>query len=62
MRCFFSSHRFRLILLVLFVIIPAGAVVLHSGLEQYQLAASHAKEEALRLARLISNNHSQLIE
>ena len=59
---FFSSLRFRLILLVLFAILPAGAVVLHSGLEQRQLAASQAKEEALRLARLISNNHSQLIE
>jgi len=59
---FFSSLRFRLILLVLFAILSAGAVVLHSGLEQRQLVASQAKEEALRLVRLISNNHRQLIE
>ena len=58
LRGFFSSLRFRLILLVLFAILPAGAVVLHSGLEQRRLVASQAKEEALRLVRILSNDHA----
>ena len=58
----FSSLRFRLTLLVLFAILPAGAVVLHSGLEQRRLVASQAKGAVLRLVRIISNNNIQLIE
>jgi signal transduction histidine kinase/HAMP domain-containing protein/ActR/RegA family two-component response regulator len=37
-------------------------MILHSGLEQRQLVATQAKEEALRLARFISNDHTLLIE
>ncbi|MBI5968531.1 MAG: PAS domain S-box protein [Deltaproteobacteria bacterium] len=59
---FFFSMRFRLILLVLCAIIPALGVTLYSGLEQRRIAATQAKEEALRLARLLSNSQNELIE
>jgi len=62
MHGFFFSLRFRLILLVLCAIIPALGLMLHSGFEQRQIAATQAKEEALRLARLLSNSQNELIE
>jgi len=47
----FGSLRTRLILLVLLALIPALELTLYSGLEQRQITATQAKEEAMRLAR-----------
>ncbi len=59
---FFFSIRFRLILLALLIIIPALGLTFYTGLEQRRIAATQAKEEPLRLARLIASNQNQLIE
>jgi PAS domain S-box-containing protein len=59
---FFFSIRFRLILLVLLAVIPALGLTFYTGIEQRRIASAQAKEEALRLARLVSSNQSQLIE
>jgi len=59
---FFSSLRFRLILLVLLAIIPALGVVLYTGLEQRLVATVRAQEDGLKVARLVSKTHRQLIE
>ena len=59
---FFFSLRFRLILLVLLAVIPALGLTFYTGLEQRRIAAIQAKEEALRLARLVSSNQSQFVE
>ncbi len=61
-RLSFASLRVRLILLVLFAVIPALGLTLYSGLEQRRLAATHAKGEALRLARFVSSSQSQFME
>ena len=50
-RFLFGSLRTRLILLVLLALIPALGLTLYSGLEQRQITATQAKEEAMRLAR-----------
>lgn len=62
MHRFFFSLRFRLILLVLFAVIPALGLILYTGIEERRIAAAQAKEDALRLARLVSSSQSQLIE
>ncbi len=59
---FFFSLRFRLILLVLLAVIPALALTFYTGLEQRAVAAYHAKEEALRIVRLVSANQNQIVE
>ena len=59
---FFYTIRFRLILLILLSIIPALGLTLYMGLEQRRICAIRVKEDALRVARLISSNQVQLIE
>jgi PAS domain S-box-containing protein len=43
-------------------VIPAVGLRLYTYTEQRQLAAVHAKEEAMRMAQLVSNSQSQVIE
>lgn len=59
---FFSSLRFRLILLVLLAVIPAMGITLYRGFEERKLAIEHIKQSQLRLAKLISHNFDHLIE
>jgi two-component system cell cycle sensor histidine kinase/response regulator CckA len=58
----FSSLRVRLILLVLFAIIPALGLTLYTGLEGRQHALTNARQEALRLSRLASNEQERMID
>jgi len=58
----FSNLRFRLFLLLLLAIIPTVGLRLYTYLEQKQLATIRAKEEAMRMAQLVSSSQSQLIE
>jgi len=58
----FSSLRFRLLLLVLFAIIPALALTLYSGLEQRRHAAEHVQDDSLQLARHVSAEQERMIE
>ena len=62
MHRFFFSLRFRLILLVLLAVIPALGLILYTGIEERRIASAQAKEDALRLSRLVSSSQSQLIE
>lgn len=57
-----TSLRFRLLLLVLFAVLPAFGLALFVDLEERKLAASSAQEEALRLARTIAAEQEQRIE
>ena len=59
---FFSSLRFRLLLLVLLALIPALGLVIYTASEQRQSAAIQAKENALRVARVAASHQEQLIE
>ncbi|MFP5213941.1 MAG: PAS domain S-box protein, partial [Acidobacteriota bacterium] len=58
----FDRLRARLLLLVLLAILPALGLMLYTGLEHRRLAAEHAKEEAMRLVRIVSVNEKHLIE
>jgi diguanylate cyclase (GGDEF)-like protein len=58
----FSSLRTRLLLLTLLVVAPAMGLVFHNAFEQRRQAASEAKIESLRLARLIAVQEQQIIE
>lgn len=58
----FASLRFRLILLVLFAVIPSLGLMLYTGFEQRRLAGIEAKTETQRLVRFISAKQQQLIE
>ena len=46
----FSSLRVRLLLLVLFAVVPALGLILYTASEQRRLAAGAVQEQALRLA------------
>ena len=69
MKRFIFSIRARLLLLVLLAILPALGLTLYTGLEQSQIAAAQAQQEALWFARsaaddqrdLISNAHQLLL-
>jgi diguanylate cyclase (GGDEF)-like protein len=54
--------RYRLLLLVLLVVLPALALILSTAWEQRRQAADDAKADALRLARVASSQHERLIE
>src|SRR5574340_1065301 len=58
----FFSIRFRLVVLVLLAVVPARGLTFYTGLEQRRIASREAKEEALRLARVVSGNQSQLVQ
>ena len=57
-----TSLRFRLLLLVLFAVLPAFGLTLFVDLEERRLAANTAQEEASRLARTIVAEQEQRIE
>lgn len=55
------SVRTRLLLLILLAILPALGLALYAGMQHHRMAADRAQQEALRLARIASNDHEQLI-
>ena len=59
---FFSTLRFRLVLLVLFAVVPAMAVISYMAREQRRANAIDAQQHALQVARLIAANQHDLIE
>ena len=58
----FYGLRFRLLLLVFLAFVPALGLTLYTGLEQRRQAALDAQDEALRLARLVADQHEDAIE
>ena len=62
MKQFFSSLRFRLLLLVLLALVPSVGLVLYTASEQRRLAAIQAQENALRLARTAARSQEQLVD
>jgi PAS domain S-box-containing protein len=62
MSCFsLSSLRSRLLLLVLLAVIPALGLTLYTASEDRQREANHIREDALRLAQIVSVEEEQLI-
>jgi len=59
---FFSNLQARLVLLVLLAVIPALGLTLYTNLEERKLRKAQVQEHALRLARIVSADHEQLIE
>lgn len=57
-----ASLRFRLLLLVLFAVIPAFLLTVFTNWNERRLAAVDVREEALRLARLAAADQEQLVE
>ncbi|MBD2064941.1 PAS domain S-box protein [Funiculus sociatus GB2-A5] len=57
-----TSLRSRLLLLVLLAVIPAFGLTLYTHLEDRHLETVEAKENALRLNRLATDNQERLIE
>jgi PAS domain S-box-containing protein len=57
-----SSLRVRLVLVVLTAAIPAFGLILHTAWEKYDDSMSKAREEALRLVRIASQNHRLLLD
>lgn len=62
LRFSFSSIRARLILLVLLAIVPAAGLILYTAVDEQRLAVSAAQKEALRLAHLVAEDYTELIE
>ena len=58
----FATLRSRLIVLVMLILLAALALVLHTAFQQRRLALSNTAENMLRLARLATSEHEQLIE
>lgn len=58
----FSSLRVRLVLLVLFAVIPALGLILYTASEQRRAAAGEAQANALRLAQSVSSTQDDLFE
>ncbi|MDQ3521693.1 MAG: EAL domain-containing protein [Gemmatimonadota bacterium] len=56
-----ASLRARLLLLVMLAVLPALGVILYTGLQQRRLAASEARQEAMRLGRTIAADQHRLI-
>lgn len=61
-RPWFSGLRFKLMLLILFAVTPALGLTFYTGVEQRRTAASNAREDAIRLARLVSTDQLRLFE
>lgn len=59
---FFSSLRFRLMLLVLLALVPSLALVIYTASEQRRSAANQAQEHALQVARDAAQSQQELIE
>ncbi len=58
----FSSLRIRLLFIVLFALLPALGMILHTTSKQRELARQNALEESLRLVRAISTQQEEVIE
>ena len=56
------SLRVRLIQLVLLALLPALGLIIYGAREQRQAAAAVAKNEALRLARILAASHQRLVD
>jgi signal transduction histidine kinase len=54
--------RVRLLLLVLFAILPAFLLLIRSGLEQRRLATESAQKDALQMAQIASAAHDAIVE
>ncbi|MFH0822083.1 MAG: PAS domain S-box protein [Pseudomonadota bacterium] len=59
---FWNSLRCRLLLLVILGIVPPIALIVHSGLEQRQLASVHAQEKVRALAEEVSRDHGIAVD
>jgi signal transduction histidine kinase len=57
----FASLRLRLILIVLFAVLPALGLILYTGLEQHRLADVDAQEDAMRMVQLVSREQDHMI-
>src|SRR5581483_3596672 len=57
-----QSLRVRLMALVALALLPLVGLVLYNATEQRREAATYAKAEALRTARLCATNHERLID
>jgi diguanylate cyclase (GGDEF)-like protein/PAS domain S-box-containing protein len=62
MHHFFTTLRFRLILLVFLAVLPALGVILYSGLEQRQMAADEAKKDVLGLVMHAVAHQERVVE
>ena len=62
MRHFFTTLRFRLILLVFLAVLPALGVILYSGLEQRRMAAEAAKKDVLDMVHHASLYQERVVE
>ena len=58
---FFSSLRFRFLLLVLIALFPALGLVIYTASEQRRVVAAQAHENALRLAKLTANKYEETV-
>src|SRR5688572_30117795 len=61
MKQYFSGLRARLLMLVLFAVIPAFAVNVYTVVRERQQAASNAAREARNLAQLAAREHRRLL-
>jgi signal transduction histidine kinase len=57
-----GSLRFRLGILVFAALVPAIGLALYSGIEQRRAAADAARDEALRISRLVAASQESLIQ
>ena len=62
MHHFFTTLRFRLILLVFLAVLPALGVILYSGLEQRRLAAEAAQKDVLDMVHHASLYQERVVE
>jgi signal transduction histidine kinase/HAMP domain-containing protein len=62
MPTFFSSLRFRLVLLVLIAVIPVFGLILHSAARHREQMSSQVTHNALGVARAIATEQNRLLE
>lgn len=62
MHRFFTTLRFRLILLVFLALLPALGLILYSGLEQRRIAVNEAKKDVRELVLHASTYQEQVVE
>lgn len=59
---FFSTLRFRLLLLVILALLPAMGLIVYSTFEHRNLMAQDADDDVLRLARIASSSQAKLFD
>lgn len=59
---FYSSLRFRLMLIALLAVLPATLLILHESFEEHKYAATLAQEKTRRILELASMRHARMIE